>query len=85
MGSKETLQQAMQLIQSSLGSQMAQAVEELSSMDATLRSGVKSAGAKARKASNEWGKSVTARLKELREAKRLLSQYRKETILESKS
>lgn len=84
MASKETLDRAIQLINSQLNNQMSQNLNELKTFDDTLRSGVKSAGAKARKASTEWGKAVTLRLKELREAKALLSQYRKETISESK-
>ena len=84
MASQDTLNAAMRLINSSLSSQMTQALQELQSMDQTLRGGTKSAGPKARKASTEWGKGVSARLKELREAKKLLAQYRKETIAETK-
>ena len=85
MSSRETLATAFNLINSALSRQMQQALDELQMQDGTLRNGTKSAGPRARKASNEWGKGVSNRLKELREAKKLLSQYRKETIAEAKN
>lgn len=84
MSSHKTIKKALDLVNSPLSKTMESAIEEAVEFNENFQNGKKSAGAKARKKTTEWGKAVTERIKQLREAKTLFASYRKESIDESK-
>ena len=84
MASNDTIISALNLINSEIARTMESAVNEMKEWNDKFQNGTKSSGAKARKKSSEWTKLVGQRIKEYREIKKLFSQYRKETIAESK-
>ena len=85
MSSQDTLQKALSILNSDTFKTMETAINELNEHNQKFQNGVKSAGTKARKKTSEWSKALSTRLKEYREVKQLLSQYRKESVSETKS
>ena len=84
MSSQNTIQKALELLDSPLNQKMEEAVKELKEENEKFQSGNKSAGTRARKKTSEWGKAVSERIKQLREIKALFANYRKETVDENK-